>query len=305
MPATHPITSAYVALKNTLDHNELKSDTITNALDFILDTTEAFLSGSNIRTIPLASDVTSKQYIAFCCAGKQSRPINKNLFPSIDEGTQAAKDFLQALRSLSFQGTTPESLTKGCYALAIMFCASIDLLKNGDQKTPGTFFEYLIGHCYARRLDTNPRKRVKVLSLSEPGASSQGAASDPELPTDFIFDLGAGKPKFHLPVKTSTRERVVQVWAHQRVLDGVYGMGRFWGTLVALAETNWQSRTNKVSEVCLPLQWKVYQLFIAQLKRVYYLDVPSKYADLNNDFPPLHVKEFGHFFFEAADLQTF
>jgi hypothetical protein len=49
--------------------------------------------------------------------------------------------------------------------------------------------------------------------------------------------LGDGKNRIHLPVKTSTRERVIQAWAHQRVLDGVYGVGRFKGVLVALAET--------------------------------------------------------------------
>ena len=303
MPALHPILTAYNVLKN--DHEDLKSDTITSAFDSILNATASYLSGSAISTVSLASGVPGKQYFAFCLEEKQSRPINEVLFPSLDEGTQSAKDFLHSLRSLSFSETTPANLTKGCYALSIMFCASIDLLKNGDQKTPGTFFEYLIGHCYARRLGINPRKRVKVLSLAEPGATSLGEASDPELPTDFIFDLGAGKPKFHLPVKTSTRERVVQVWAHQRVLDGVYGTGRFWGTLVALAETNWQARTRQVTEVCLPLQWKVYQLFIAQMKRIYYLDLPQKYAELNNDFPPLPVKEFGSFFFESDNLSTY
>jgi hypothetical protein len=124
------------------------------------------------------------------------------------------------------------------------------------------------------------------------------------LPTDFVFDLGQGQPKFHLPVKTSTRERVIQVWAHQRVLDGVYGSGRFLGTPVILAETKTDSVKRSVIEICLPDQWRIYQMHIAQLKRVYYLDVPTAYEALNNVFPPLNVAPFGRFFHETAALSA-
>jgi hypothetical protein len=36
-------------------------------------------------------------------------------------------------------------------------------------------------------------------------------AMEATLPTGFVFDFGANRPKFHGPVKTSTRERVIQV----------------------------------------------------------------------------------------------
>ena len=122
------------------------------------------------------------------------------------------------------------------------------------------------------------------------------------LPTDFIFDLGTEEPKFHVPVKTSTRERVVQVWSHQRVLDGVYGTGRFLGLLSCLAETKVDSRSLEVTEICLPDQWRLYQMFIAQMKRIYYLDIPEKYRELNTVFPKINVKEFGEFFHEIDTL---
>lgn len=123
-----------------------------------------------------------------------------------------------------------------------------------------------------------------------------------ELPTDFIFDLGPNKAKFHVPVKTSTRERVIQVWAHQRVLDGIFGTGRILGVLVCLGETKTASREREVTEICLPWQWRLYQMFIAQLRRVYYLDLPSAYAALSDVFPPITVKEFGEFFFEQHQI---
>jgi hypothetical protein len=97
---------------------------------------------------------------------------------------------------------------------------------------------------------------------------------------------------------------VIQVWAHQRVLDGVFGTGRFLGTPVILAETKTDATKKEVIEICLPEQWRIYQMHIAQLKRIYYLDVPATYVKLNDVFPPITVKSFGHFFFEADTLSA-
>ncbi len=124
------------------------------------------------------------------------------------------------------------------------------------------------------------------------------------LPTDYIFNLGRERAKFHLPIKVSTRERIIQVWAHQRVLDGVYGTGRFLGTPVILTETKTDKKRREVIEICLPDQWRIYQMHIAQLKRIYYLDVPVTYERLNDVFPPLNVKPFGLFFEEADTLSV-
>jgi hypothetical protein len=191
-----------------------------------------------------------------------------------------------------FAGFDAYRITRLIYSVAISFCCYIDITKQGDQKTPGTFFEYLIGHLFARRLGLNPTTRLKVLNLD----------MDTTLPTDFIFNLGKDRAKFHLPIKTSTRERVIQVWAHQRVLDGVYGTGRFLGTPVILTETKTDKKRGEVIEICLPEQWRIYQMHIAQLKRVYYLDVPIVYDRLNAVFPPISVKPFGDFFLEADSL---
>ena len=175
------------------------------------------------------------------------------------------------------------------------FCAAIDLLGIGNKKTPGTYFEILIGHLFAVAFGRNPRKRVEVLALEDQRST---------LPTDYVFDLGPKQVKFHLPVKISTRERVIQVWAHQRILDGVYGEGRFRGILVALGETKLGLKKREVVEICLPDQWAVYQRFIARLYRVYYLDLPAKYAALATAFPNIAVKTIGEFFAEKTALLT-
>jgi hypothetical protein len=246
---------------------------------------------SKVKTTELRSLVLHKEYFAFTAGKKISRAVNKRLF-ILDPGKWNA--FRRAIAAKKAPDMDPEMITRIIYSVAVSFFCYIDLTKDGDQKTPGTFFEYLIGHLFAWRLGVNPKTRLPVLNLD----------MEATLPTDFVFDLGPNRPKFHMPVKTSTRERVIQVWAHQRVLDGVYGTGRFLGTPVILAETKTDRKKREVIEICLPDQWRIYQMHIAQLKRIYYLDVPTTYEKLNEVFPPLSVKPFGHFFLEADTLPT-
>lgn len=244
----------------------------------------------SLQTKELKSLVPDKSYFEFVKDKKASRAVNSALFSSDLSGWHT---FIKALQEKTLNQLTPEAITSAIYSVAMSFCCYVDLTKIGDQKTPGTFFEYLIGHLFSRHLGVNPTNKLQVLNLDDNSTT---------LPTDFVFSLGKNKPRFHLPVKTSTRERVIQVWAHQRVLDGVYGTGRFLGTPVILAETKTDKRKKEVIEICLPDQWRIYQMHIAQLKRIYYLDVPVSYDKLNDVFPPLNVKSFGHFFFELDDL---
>jgi hypothetical protein len=183
-------------------------------------------------------------------------------------------------------------MTPFIYTMAMAFCVATDVQKIGDRKTPGTYFEYLVGHLFARELGVNPKKEIEMLNLHTRAS----------IPTDFVFDLGQDRTKLHLPVKTSTRERVIQVWAHQRIIGGVYGVGRFKGILVVLTETKLAGKTRQVVEICLPEQWRAYRMFIAKLERVYYLDVPRKYAGLADAYPNIQVKRFGEFYAEKDQL---
>ncbi len=237
----------------------------------------------------LRSLVPNKTYFAFSKGKKISRAVNSDLFIMDIGGWEELLGSINNKTELRFKAVLVNQLI---YTVAICFCCLIDLTKEGDQKTPGTFFEYLIGHLFAKRLAVSPTKELEVLNLD----------MKTTLPTDFIFNLGSDRPKFHLPVKTSSRERVIQVWAHQRVLDGVYGTGRFLGTPVILAETKSDKRKREVIEICLPDQWRIYQTHIAQLKRIYYLDIPTAYRKLNEVFPRIAVKPFGDFFFEIDAL---
>ena len=232
------------------------------------------------KRVELNSKVAGKSYFGFSQGDSISRPVNRALY--LDDSA-AVQEVITALFERRLSGLDASQINKAVYSAAVAFCAGVDLMKKGDQKTPGTFFEYLCATLMAALLGSDPKTSVQVLNLD----------FETKLPTDLIFDLGAGRAKYHVPVKTSTRERVIQVWAHQRVLDGVYGTGRFLGMPVILTETKMASKTREVTEICLPKQWLLYQMHIAQLWRIAFLDLPEAYAKLKDGFPKVPVCTLG------------
>jgi hypothetical protein len=237
--------------------------------------------------VDLISSVPGKAYFAFQVGNTLSGPIRIDLFdPAIVAQYGAA--FVDG----TYGNLNQDVLERLLYTMAISYRCEAELRGTGDRKRPATFFEVFIGNLFARSLGVNPTNQIEVLTL-QPRAA---------LPTDFIFDPGPGRRSVHMPVKLSTRERVIQAWAHQRVLDGVFGVGRFRGVLVVLSETKLDRATREVIEICLPEQWRVYQLFIAQMFRVYYLDVPVRYAALPGVFPNIQVGQLSLAFTEIDAL---
>ncbi len=240
---------------------------------------------------PLQSKVPDKSYFMFSriidTRTKRSRPINSSLFM---DGPNSPFDLDQFVNPVKARPPR-EVLQRAIYTLCASYFAASDLLNEGDQKTPGTFFEFFVGHVFASLLGVNPSRFTTTQTIDGPLT----------IPTDYIFELGAGQPRVHLPIKTSTRERAVQVWAHQRLLDGMHGDGRFRGILVCFAETNKQDN-RFVVEVCVPNQWLAYQRFIARLHRIYYLDPPIKYLALREVYPPLPVYALSDMFDEINSI---
>ncbi|MEX2608205.1 MAG: hypothetical protein WD708_12755 [Kiritimatiellia bacterium] len=243
--------------------------------------------------LDLTSMVEEKTYFAFGKQSEHTRAVNAALFISEKESVTDRLGVL--LREPFSNQLDSEEITRVVYSAAMLFCCANDLRTKNDQKTPGTFFEYLIRILFSVHLGCAAQTSLPVMNMDE----------DCWLPTDLVYDLGAKKPKFHIPVKTSTRERIIQVWAHQRVVDGAYGVGRFLGLPCIMAETKVDSRKKEVVEICLPNQWRLYQLFIAQLWGVCYLDLPAKYEALNHVYPLLRIKTAGDFLEKDGILETF
>jgi hypothetical protein len=280
------IINLYIQLQKEGKKNCFSENTI-EILSEIFLRTQKFLN--RMKKINLISKVAGKSYFAFALNEKTSRAINTNLYNASIEDWM---EIVTSIKQNNIEAHPKEFIDKVLYTIVASFIASIDLIKSRDQKTTGTFFEYFIAFLFSWRVGVEPKNSIQVLNIDD---------EDTKLPTDYIFNLGNNNKKFHMPVKLSTRERSIMLWAHQKLLDGVYGIETFMGTPVLFAETK-TSNKNEVIEICLPEQWRLYQLYIAKLKRIYYLDVPKAYEKLSYNFPPLIVKPFSEFFFEWNQL---
>jgi hypothetical protein len=244
---------------------------------------------SRCAQVDLVSRVPGKQYFGFVREDDRktvSRPVNGEMF-ILDPSAVAAQ-----WRNWERAAGTPAAWAKLSYTVALAPCLALELFDRQNKKGPATYFECLIGHIFARALGTKPTKR----------ASLRVGDTVVPLTMDFLFE-GADGVRVHLPVKMSTRERVVQAWAHQRILDGAYGPGVYRGIMVLFSETKLDSRSHEVVEICVPGQWLVYQSLLARMARVYYFDVPSRYQALTDGYPELiQIRRFGEFFREKETV---
>ncbi|HTZ74351.1 MAG TPA: hypothetical protein VMB47_10555 [Candidatus Aquilonibacter sp.] len=232
---------------------------------------------------------TGKSYFSFRGA-QQSRPVNAALYE--DNERQFAR-LLRAFRA-GLASNTAEDIVRAVYSIAFSVFGAYDISDIG-RKASATFFEILIGHIVARGVGTPPRTRVRIPESPE---------DDPAyLPTDYLFDPGPRSRKLHLPIKVSTRERAVQAWVHQLVLERIFGAGQYRGVLVVATETKRDSRTGQVIEICVPRQLQLFQARLTEMTRVYYLDPPRPYLNLADANPtPVAVKSFGDALSELPQL---
>ncbi len=225
--------------------------------------------------VELTSRVEGKRYFGFR-GDEQSRPLNEGLYVA----DQAHLNHLLRAFRRGFRHASAEDIVKCVYTMAYSVFAANDVCEVG-RKASATFFEIIIGHVVSRWVGVLPRKKVRI---PESGA---------DLPTDYVFDPGRNSRKLHLPIKTSTRERAVQAWVHQLVLDRIFGNREYQGVLVVAAETKRDARTGEVIEICVPNQLQMFQARVAEITRVYYLDPPHVYLALANARPRIEVRSFG------------
>jgi len=261
---------------------DCKSSDATKAIFELVVVSLTFLK-SSCKPVSLVSRVPGKEYFTFTNGKVIARPANKRLFiRSISAVRRLWKDWLN-------NRITPENFAILSYTSALAPCLAMELFDQQNKKGPATYFECYVGHLFAKTLSVNPTKAVKL------------PIQDREVPMtmDFLIDVGSEHKRIHLPVKMSTRERVVQAWAHQRLLDAAYGEGVYRGIMVLFSETKLDSRSLEVVEICVPDQWLAYQTYLAQMDRIYYFDMPERYRSLSAMYPSLiAIKPFGEFFRE-------
>jgi hypothetical protein len=261
---------------NETSNRDLLSEIVPNIITRIDDFSRSLLS--KWKTVELESEVLGKQYFAFKKGSVLSRPVNSALF-NID----LPKKHIAAYIANDFSGLSKEEVAVLLYTLVMAFSAATDILKPGNRKSPATYFEKFVGSMFARAFNVQPTNVLTMLN-------------DESLPTDYVYKTSKGKADLHLQMKLSTRERAIEAWAHQRIIDGLFGVDTYKGILVIMAETN--RRAMSVTEVCVPRQWGIYQKHIAKLHRIYYLDIPVRTANLHMEEPYIQVKHLSELLFE-------
>lgn len=275
---------AYHLVKTHLKRDIVSDETGEAIHDFAILSLK-FLE-TDCTAVPLKSLVPGKTYVSYVRKNantRLSRPANAAVF-NLDSELISK----QWQRWRDGRLSAPD-LARMSYSIALAPCLALELFDRQNKKGPATWFECLIGHIFAKVIGTSPHRK----------ASLPVAGQTVRLTMDFLFDMGAKTRHVHLPVKMSTRERVVQAWAHQRLLDGAFGAKKYRGIMVCFAETKLDLRKREVVEICVPDQWLAYQNLLAKLDRIYYFDVPVRYQKLADQHPnTIWIRQFGEFFIE-------
>ena len=159
----------------------------------------------------------------------------------------------------------PATINRIFYTASTAFGACYDLWRPGSRKTPGTFFEVLLGSALETVLPGFARTAHVVLPDQTENLS-----------TDIVFLAPDPPGSLVIPAKITTRERIVQPFAHQRILDSVFGEGRFRSVLVCVSEMQRQRDTG-ANAICVPGAVRLYQQHLAALSGLYYIDPPARY----------------------------
>lgn len=280
-----PLRREYMKVKTLSGYDARKHEVGEAILEFTI-TAHNFLL-TECEQIDLISRVPGKDYYTFAARNVVGRAVNRHLF------LNDAHRVIELWQGWLNNQITPTDFAQLSYTIALAPCLAMEIFDRQNKKGPATYFEHFIGHLFAKTLATSPTKRVR-LPLGDRHVL---------MTMDFLFDIGERHRKIHLPVKMSTRERVVQAWAHQRLLDAAYGEKTYRGIMVLFSETKLDSRSREVVEICVPDQWLVYQTLLAKMDRIYYFDLPERYRILASSYPEIiTIKQFGEFFSEREEV---
>lgn len=258
-------------------------------------------------------------YYSYSIEANISRPVRPDLF--MYDSSVFAKAYEELLNGYhkipsEWSSSERESANKVIYTGVMSIACCYDLWQRGSRKTPGTFFEILMAAVlkelfsefyFSKHIpltefleDVNLGEMTGDVSegssANEAGADSEESASS--LSTDLVIkNVQTGKGLV-IPLKITTRERIVQPFAHQRILDSAFGIGRFTSFVVCISETQQDAKNVKVNQVCVPGTVKLFQKYLAPIGGLYYCDVPQRYDayDMQRVIP---IKSVGDFFIDA------
>lgn len=201
--------------------------------------------------------LNSKDYWVATAGTRLSRPF----LPALHVADSAAfsRDWDALARALNGAehkiDLDPGVVNKVLYTSINAFCLCYDLWKPGSRKTPGTFLEVLLGTILGQLLPTHGRtKSIPIPNQTETVA------------TDIVFTPPTGDRGLVFPAKITTRERIVQPFAHQRILDSVFP-DRYNSVLLCVSEMQRDEEAN-ANEICVPGPIRLYQSHLSKLSGI-------------------------------------
>jgi hypothetical protein len=219
-----------------------------------------------------------------------SRPINVDLFindrSSFRDRWNAVRGALGASGGVGrLRGFEAEDFDRVLYTAALAYAAASDLALAG-RGSPGTYFELLIGPIISQ-LSGRPEGGAVILPVTPTFSES--------INVDLTFPL-KGKPTLVVPTKLTTRERIVQAFVHQRILE-TSDPGGYISVLCASSENNVLAKKgttaprspaqSQLTDTLVPKTIALYQKYVAELGGLYYLDPPQPYIDRVYDGLPV------------------
>jgi len=257
-------------------------------------------------------------YNVFSANGFTSRPVRPDIYiQSHDEFVHSIAKLAAALESrpLQIDDDTIEISNRVVYTSVMSVACCYDLWQRGSRKTPGTFFEFFMAALLQKMLPHAVfSKHIPLAALLNDAETGEGVPVDVEavesdeedggaasVSTDLVIGMEGRHGGVVVPLKITTRERIVQPFAHQRILNSAFGESAYQSLLVCISETQLDEKTKSVKQVCVPGTVKLFQKYLAPVGGLYYCDIPQRYfaPDMQKIIP---VKSVGKFFQDIADI---
>jgi len=234
-------------------------------------------------TCRLQAGKYGKEYWVYSANGNLSRPYLPTLF--IDTPAEFRRRWEAVVSAISADNRLilADETEVNCvlYTAIMAYSICFDLWNPGARKTPGTYFEMLIGSIMGTILPNHTRTKFVSLPNQTENVS-----------TDIVFKEGRRNIGLVIPVKITTRERIVQPYAHQRILDSVFGPNQYRSILLCASELQ-RNGEDDVNEICVPGTIRLFQSHLARMSGIHYLDPPLRY--LQDDITELvPVSSIGH-----------
>jgi hypothetical protein len=249
-------------------------------------------------------------YSVFSLADSVSRPVRADIY--IEDARALVREHDRVRQTLlrSRHEWSPEdyvAANRFVYTAVMSVACCFDLWQRSSRKTPGTFLEvFLAGVLQAAFPEATFSKHIPLSDFVGGDEAEQASVEQEEeeesssVSTDLVIGIRGHPGGLVIPLKITTRERIVQPFAHQRILDAAYGQGYYRSLIVCMSETQLDERTRTVKQVCVPGTIKLFQKYLAPVTGLYYCDVPQRYAarDMENT---IRVRSVGDFF---GDIQA-